>query len=191
MTCCVLTVDHGRSGVESLGTEGDRDLFTWGDAVAPRHARFGATNTRHHFHFVVVANSFLRALTLIIVDERVGSNVYFFSMAPLTVNSHKSTSRGSQILAALTCLAGGLTYVTLSNAWRFHSHLQLQQQQSFSSAAQWGQDVPSLNAIAADHPSHRYLEQGPRPLPGLLDDTTKFNTEVLWPFSKAPTAVRL
>lgn len=113
-------------------------------------------------------------------------------------NKSSSAPRSSQLLAALTCLAGALTYVTLSNAWRFHKHLHLQQKQQEQSiryaASLWGQDAPSLDAVAAivmDHPSHRYLEQVPRPLPASLVDSTQYNTQIMWPFSKNPTAVRL
>jgi len=103
-----------------------------------------------------------------------------------------------------------MTYVTLSNAWRFNVHLHQQQQrqqeqQSLSSWASgaWGNNnhIPSaVTTVAVDHPSHRYLAQGPRPLPGLLDDddddegidtTKQFNTQIIWPFPDSLTAVRL
>eukprot|EP00977_Amphora_coffeiformis_P001596 scaffold307_cov162-Amphora_coffeaeformis.AAC.12 len=109
-------------------------------------------------------------------------------MVPLSKKGHKHATavpRSSQLLAALTCLAGALTYVMLSNAWRFNVHLQQQQQQPYLLARD--NNLPSV-----DHPAHRYLAQGPRPLPGLLeDDDTKFNTEIIWPFADTPTAVRL
>ena len=122
-------------------------------------------------------------------------------------------SRPPTVLASLTFLAGVLTYICLSNVWKFHSHVRGEhfQRQRLTVAMEAVADLPmpqqqqqqeTATVTATFHPSHEYLRQTPKDLPGLFSSSTAsssstsssssaYPTQVTWPFSDSPTAVRI
>ena len=122
---------------------------------------------------------------------------YFFYATTLLGGKPQS------VLSSLTFLAGFLTYVCVSNVWRFHLHVTTEEASQRSSSSSPYDGMPALReyttmtGIKLPHPAHAYLQQEAVGLPGLLNDDDNdspldYPTNIVWPFDRSSsTAVRI